>query len=88
MSNPPLRRFDPTTGELREATQAESDARDAGILRQLPEVLQTITGTRNGSDLIKRIEDIYDIVKAGDWTVGDARQALGLEREPPVDQLA
>ena len=61
------------------ATQAELDARDAGILRQMRAMAEVITGQRNGGDLWEHLEEIHDRVKRGDWTVGDARKTLGLD---------
>ena len=46
------------------------------------EVVTGKSSTYGYWELLGRIEDIHDLVQSGDWTVDDARKALGLITEP------
>jgi hypothetical protein len=59
--------------------QLELEARH---LRRMAEVLTGKSSPYGYWELLRRIEDIHDLVQSGNWTVDDARKALGLITEP------
>jgi hypothetical protein len=53
--------------------------------RHLRRMAELVTGEPSSDgywELLRRIEDIHDLVQSGDWTVDDARKALGLIAKP------